>query len=102
MIDEQMQASFDPESKLWRQPFYSFQRHTDVGTETLSLHGAGNPVNANTSLVRSAFRPSDDATILQFHIPSNAFISVELGHLAKVLQIAESKGIVGLELNSVF
>ena len=46
----------------------------------------GNPVNGNTSLVRSAFRPSDDATLLQFLIPSNAFASVELGHLSIILQ----------------
>lgn len=51
----------------------------------LILGGIGNPVNANTSLVRSAFRPSDDATILQFLIPSNAFMSVELGHLHTIL-----------------
>lgn len=37
-------------------------------------------------MVRSAFRPSDDATILQFLIPSNAFTSVELGHLHSILR----------------
>src|SRR5271169_6126793 len=54
--------------------------------DKLTLGGVGNPVNANTSLVRSAFRPSDDATILQFLVPSNAFISVELGHLSIILR----------------
>jgi len=43
-------------------------------------------VNGNISLIRSAFRPSDDATILQFLIPSNAFMSVELGHLSEILR----------------
>ena len=52
----------------------------------LMVGGAGNPVNANTSLVRSAFRPSDDATIFQFLIPSNAFICVELRHLSTILR----------------
>jgi meiotically up-regulated gene 157 (Mug157) protein len=52
----------------------------------LTIGGEGNPLNGNTSLVRSAFRPSDDATILQFLIPSNAFISVELGHLGTILK----------------
>jgi uncharacterized protein len=56
----------------------------------LILGGVGNPVNANTSLVRSAFRPSDDATILQFLIPSNAFMSVELDHLYTMLRALKS------------
>jgi len=52
----------------------------------LILGGVGNPVNGNTSLVRSAFRPSDDATILPFLIPANAFMSVELEHLSLILR----------------
>jgi meiotically up-regulated gene 157 (Mug157) protein len=31
---------------------------------------------------KSYFRPSDDATTLPFHIPSNAMAVVELNHLA--------------------
>ena len=40
--------------------------------------------------MRSAFRPSDDATVLQFLIPSNAFMSVELGHLSTILRDIKS------------
>ena len=58
--------------------------------DNLILGGVGNPVNGNTSLVRSAFRPSDDATILQFLIPSNAFMSVELDHLSTILRDLQS------------
>jgi uncharacterized protein len=60
-------------------------RYVEFATE-LIVGGVGNPVNANTSLVRSAFRPSDDATILPFLIPANAFMSVELEHLSFILR----------------
>ncbi|KAF3212685.1 hypothetical protein TWF191_010430 [Orbilia oligospora] len=72
-------------------PGYTFQRSTNIGTETLSLSGRGNPLNGNSSLIRSAFRPSDDACILQYFIPGNAFMSVELGRLSKLLADAKRK-----------
>lgn len=64
---------------------YIFQRFTNTGTETLNLRGIGNPI-ANASLIRSAFRPSDDATIFPYLIPSNAMISVELARTATLLR----------------
>jgi uncharacterized protein len=55
-----------------------------------TVGGAGNPVGGNTSLVRSAFRPSDDATVLQYLIPANAFMSVELRHVNTILSRLDS------------
>lgn len=49
---------------------WTFTGWTDRGSETLTNDGLGNPVRAN-GMVRSAFRPSDDATIFQLLVPAN-------------------------------
>lgn len=49
---------------------WTFTGWTDRGSETLTNNGLGNPVREN-GMVRSAFRPSDDATIYQLLVPSN-------------------------------
>jgi meiotically up-regulated gene 157 (Mug157) protein len=91
VLTAQSKPTFDEESGSYRRNEYSFQRRTNIGTETLSLNGIGNPLNGGTGLVRSAFRPSDDATILGYLIPSNAMISVELKRTAAILQKAGKK-----------
>ena len=53
---------------------YSFERFSYVPTDTL-IHGVG-PPSIYTGLIRSAFRPADDATRLPFLIPANAFAVV--------------------------
>ncbi|GME24462.1 hypothetical protein GTA08_BOTSDO04512 [Neofusicoccum parvum] len=87
VIDQQSRPTFDKNGDFKKNE-YTFKRHTDAGTETLNLAGVGNPLNAGTGLVRSAFRPSDDATILGFFIPANAMMAVELRRCAEMLKKA--------------
>ncbi|CAG8108950.1 unnamed protein product [Penicillium olsonii] len=86
-IDAQSKPTFNDKNQFVTNQ-YTFQRQTNIGTETLSLSGVGNPLNGDTGLIRSAFRPSDDATILGFFIPPNAQMSVQLRKTAKVIKAA--------------
>lgn len=63
---------------------YTFTRRTTRATETLANDGLGNPVARGTGLVRSAFRPSDDSTTLQFLVPANMMFSRYLGSAALI------------------
>lgn len=91
VIEEQSMSTFDSETGKYVRNEYTFKRRTDAGTETLPLDGVGNPLNNGTGLVRSAFRPSDDATILGFYIPANAMMSVELRRTADILREAKKE-----------
>ncbi len=64
---------------------YSFQRTTPHATDTLPLKGAGYPVKP-IGLISSAFRPSDDATVFSFLIPSNFFAVVSLNQAAEMME----------------
>ncbi|KAJ2781766.1 hypothetical protein H4R18_002679 [Coemansia javaensis] len=66
-------------------PLVEYSRLTDTATETQFGGGRGNPVRY-TGMVRTLFRPSDDATIFPFLVPANAFLAVELGRLGAMLR----------------
>lgn len=63
---------------------YSFMRQTPHATDTRALRGYGYPVKP-VGLICSAFRPSDDATVFSFLIPSNFFAVVSLKQAAEMV-----------------
>jgi len=62
---------------------YKFQRVTGWQTDTVAGAGYGNPVNP-VGLIVSIFRPSDDATIWPFLIPSNYFAVSALRKMGEI------------------
>jgi meiotically up-regulated gene 157 (Mug157) protein len=62
---------------------YHFYRRTEVPFDTLPLGGYGNPTRV-TGMIHSGFRPSDDACIYPYLIPSNMFAVKALRSLAEM------------------
>jgi meiotically up-regulated gene 157 (Mug157) protein len=65
-------------------PEYTFARQSVHPSESL-LHGRGAP-SRRTGLIKTAFRPSDDAAALPFHVPSNAAAAAALRGAARLLR----------------
>lgn len=84
----QMEPTYGPDGMV-NNITYQFTRETDRSTETQTNDGLGNPVQNGTGLIRSFFRPSDDATIFQFLIPSNMMFS---SYLKDCVDIARAIG----------
>jgi uncharacterized protein len=64
---------------------YRFQRRTEVQTDTVAGGGYGNPAKP-VGLICSMFRPSDDATVFPYLVPSNFFAVVSLRQAAEMLE----------------
>ncbi|RZU42905.1 glycoside hydrolase family 125 protein [Edaphobacter modestus] len=62
---------------------YRFQRESTASTETLPAAGVGNPVRP-IGLIASGFRPSDDACVFPFLVPSNLFAVTSMRQLAEM------------------
>ena len=62
---------------------YKFQRVTAVAYDTVPLGGYGNPTRP-CGLIHSVFRPSDDACVYPFLIPSNLFAAKVLLQLSEI------------------
>ncbi|MDR1009822.1 MAG: glycoside hydrolase family 125 protein [Opitutaceae bacterium] len=64
---------------------YTFMRRTQWATDTVPGRGYGNPAKP-TGMIHSMFRPSDDATIFPFLVPSNFFAVVSLRQAAEMVE----------------
>ncbi|MCD7933673.1 MAG: glycoside hydrolase family 125 protein [Tannerellaceae bacterium] len=75
---------------------YRFQRTTPRALDTLNNDGLGAPVKP-VGLIISSFRPSDDATTLQFIAPSNFFAVTSLRKAAEILTTVNGKAALAKE-----
>ncbi|WP_044199732.1 glycoside hydrolase family 125 protein [Dyadobacter tibetensis] len=76
---------------------YKFGRVTAWSTDTVPGNGYGNPIKPN-GLIASIFRPSDDATIYPFLIPSNLFAVISFRQLAEMLTAMGRNSTLATEL----
>ena len=77
---------------------YRFQRKTERALDTLSNDGWGAPVKP-CGLIVSSFRPSDDATTLQYLVPSNFFAVSSLRKAAEILNEVNKNQTLAKECN---
>jgi meiotically up-regulated gene 157 (Mug157) protein len=75
--------TFREQQRLQNRGPYTFQRVTASPGDSLPQSGYGNPTKP-CGLIHSGFRPSDDACIFPFLIPSNLFAVTVLDHLREI------------------
>jgi uncharacterized protein len=79
---------------------YSFQRRTSWATDGVPMNGYGYPVKP-VGLIFSAFRPSDDATVYGFLVPSNFFAVASLKHAAEIVTHVFKDASLSKDLNAL-
>ncbi len=77
-------STFKEQQRLSNNGPYKFERTTSWATDGVPLGGYGYPAKKN-GLIHSMFRPSDDATIYPYLIPSNFFAYFSLLDLSELL-----------------
>ncbi|KAI8068627.1 DUF1237 domain-containing protein [Gongronella butleri] len=83
-VQQEQQGTFDVKSGEPLHVAEVFSQTSDRPTENQFVNGRGQPIKY-TGMVRSLFRPSDDACVFTFFVPGNAMLSVELDHLSHML-----------------
>ena len=79
---------------------YTFMRKTSRSFDSLSNNGKGTPIKP-VGLIVSSFRPSDDATTLQFLVPSNFFAVSSLRKAAEILVEVNKRNDLAAQCNEL-
>jgi len=79
---------------------YYFTRVTDRQYDMKCNYGYGNPVKP-CGLIASAFRPSDDATVMDFLVPSNFFAVTSLRKAAEILDSVNGEAALAEECRAL-
>jgi hypothetical protein len=95
-----MLKTFREQQRKDSQGPYSFQRTTAWATDGVPLGGYGYPVKP-VGLICSMFRPSDDATIFPFLIPSNFFAVVSLKQAAEMVNAIHKDSTLSQSLSAL-
>ncbi|KAK1750931.1 hypothetical protein QBC47DRAFT_455018 [Echria macrotheca] len=77
-------GTYDASGKVQKSA-WTFTGWTNRGSETLTNDGLGNPSKEN-GMVRTAFRPSDDACIYQFLVPANMMFASYLERASFIME----------------
>ena len=92
IFDESFREAVNNTLRLWQteqrhgeQSPYYFERTDCPESDTLKNEGHGTPVNY-TGMTWSGFRPSDDACMYGYLVPSNMFAVVVLGYVAQIAE----------------
>ena len=84
-IRQTLKVFREQQRKAGNKTSYTFQRKTAAMHDTVANSGYGHPVRP-CGLIASLFRPSDDACIMPFLIPSNFFAVSVLRKAAVILE----------------